>query len=103
MYYTDYLEHYGVKGMKWRNARKKKRTRTGYQDISPHTPSEEEKQKANARLQKASTLSVKTATTTFNAVTNAGFKFLDSIFHASKEGNRNYSESARRSKRSTNK
>lgn len=80
MYYTDYLEHYGVKGMKWRNARGKKRTRTGYQDISSHTPSEEEKKKANARLQKASTLSVKAATTTFNAITEAGSDFLDKFF-----------------------
>lgn len=80
MYYTDYLEHYGVKGMKWRNARRKKRTRTGYQDISPHTPSAESKEKANARLQKASTLSVKAATTTFNAITEAGSNFLDKFF-----------------------
>lgn len=80
MYYTDYLEHYGVKGMKWRNTRKKKRTRTGYQDISPHAPSAEEKQKANARLQKASSFSVKAATTTFNAITEAGSDFLDKLF-----------------------
>lgn len=80
MYYTDYLEHYGVKGMKWKNARKKRRTRTGYQDISPHTPSEEEKKKANVRLQKVSTLSVKAATKTLNAVTEAGADFLDKFF-----------------------
>lgn len=80
MVYTDYLEHYGVKGMKWKNARKKKRTRTGYQDISSHTPSEEKKKKAGARLEKASTFSVKAATKTFNAVTKAGTKFLDSFF-----------------------
>lgn len=66
--------------MRWRNARRKKRTRTGYQDISPHAPSEEEKQKANARLQKASALSVKAATTTFNAITEAGADFLDKFF-----------------------
>lgn len=102
MYYTDYLEHYGVKGMKWKNARKKRRTKTGYQDISSHTPSEEKKQKAQARLQKASTLSVKAATKTFNAITDMGFNFLDSVFHASKEGNRNYSERARRAKRKNN-
>lgn len=99
MYYTDYLEHYGVKGMKWRNARKKKRTRTGYRDISPHTPSEEVKQKADARLERASTLSVKAVTTTFNAITDAGFEFLDSIFHGTAAGNKAYSERARRAKR----
>lgn len=80
MYYTDYLEHYGVKGMKWKSARRKKRTRTGYQDISPHTPSEEAKKEAGARLEKASTLSMKAATKTFSAITKAGTNLLDSFF-----------------------
>lgn len=74
------LQHYGVKGMRWDQSRRKRRSRTGYQDIQQHKVSEEARAKAQARLSKAGTLSVKAATSTMNAVTNFGLDFLDSFF-----------------------
>lgn len=74
----NYLEHYGVKGMRWRKS--KRRTRAGYADNTAHPVTEEAKQKAQERLSKASTLSVKAATKTFNAMTEFGMDFLDSFF-----------------------
>lgn len=74
------LQHYGVKGMRWDQSRRKRRSRTGYQDIQQYKVSDEARARAQARLSKAGTLSVKAATSTMNAVTNFGLDFLDSFF-----------------------
>lgn len=74
----DYLEHYGVKGMKWDKS--KRRSRTGYKKQRTSEVSPEAKERAAKRLAKASTLSVKAATKTFNAATAFGKDFLDSFF-----------------------
>lgn len=72
----DYLEHYGVKGMRWRNRRSTHRTREGYAENKNSTPSAENREKGKARMD----ATVQALDYTARSFVQSGKHFLDLFF-----------------------